>query len=130
MFEEEKKEEAKAQGEDLSSLWQEALKEQEEKEKEEKKEVLTPDIQEKLKKFLDLPLLIEVVVGSTTLTLGEVLNLGPGSVVELDNLVEEPVDIKVNGKLVAKGEIVVVEEKFGVKITDIVEREERVKKAL
>ena len=130
MFEEEKKEEAQAQGEDLSSLWQEALKEQEEKEREEKKEVLTPDIQEKLKKFLDLPLLIEVVVGSTTLTLGEVLNLGPGSVVELDNLVEEPVDIKVNGKLVAKGEIVVVEERFGVKITDIVEKEERVKKAL
>lgn len=129
-MEEGKREEAQTQGEDLSSLWQEALKEQEEKNKEEKKEVLTPDIQEKLKKFLDLPLLIEVVVGSTTLTLGEVLNLGPGSVVELDNLVEELVDIKVNGKLVAKGEIVVVEEKFGVKITDIVEREERVKKAL
>jgi len=129
-MEEEKREEAQVQGEALSSLWQETLKEQEEKEKEEKKEVLTPDIQEKLKKFLDLPLLIEVVVGSTTLTLGEILNLGPGSVVELDNLVEEPVDIKVNGKLVAKGEIVVVEEKFGVKITDIVEREERVKRAL
>jgi flagellar motor switch protein FliN/FliY len=106
------------------------LKEQQEKEKEEKREVLTPDIQEKLKKFLDLPLLIEVVVGSTTLTLGEILNLSPGSVVELDNLVEEPVDIKVNGKLVAKGELVVVEDKFGVKITDIVEREERVKRAL
>jgi Flagellar motor switch/type III secretory pathway protein len=45
-------------------------------------------------------------------------------------LVEEPVDIKVNGKLVAKGELVVVEEKFGVKITDIVEREQRVKRAL
>ncbi len=129
-MEEEKREEAQIQGEALSSPWQEALKEQEEKEREEKKEVLTPDIQEKLKKFLDLPLLIEVVVGSTTLTLGEILNLGPGSVVELDNLVEEPVDIKVNGKLVAKGEIVVVEEKFGVKITDIVEKEERVKKAL
>jgi flagellar motor switch protein FliN/FliY len=129
-MEEEKKEEAQTQGEALSSLWQEALKEQEEKEREEKKEVLTPDIQEKLKKFLDLPLLIEVVVGSTTLTLGEILNLGPGSVVELDKLVEEPVDIKVNGKLVAKGELVVVEEKFGVKITDIVEKEERVKRAL
>jgi flagellar motor switch protein FliN/FliY len=129
-MEEEKREEAQAQGEDLSSLWQEVLKEQEEKEREEKKEVLTPDIQEKLKKFLDLPLLIEVVVGSTTLTLEEVLNLGPGSVVELDNLVGESVDIKVNGKLVAKGEIVVVEERFGVKITDIVEKEERVKKAL
>jgi flagellar motor switch protein FliN/FliY len=129
-MEEEKREEEQTQGEGLSSLWQEALKEQEEKEREEKKEVLTPDIQEKLKKFLDLPLLVEVLVGSTTLTLGEILNLGPGSVVELDNLVEEPVDIKVNGKLVAKGEIVVVEEKFGVKITDIVEKEERVKKAL
>jgi flagellar motor switch protein FliN/FliY len=51
-------------------------------------------------------------------------------VVELDNLVEEPVYIKVNGKLVARGEIVVVEDKFGVKITDIVEKEERVKRAL
>jgi flagellar motor switch protein FliN/FliY len=70
------------------------------------------------------------VVGSTTLTLGEILNLGPGSVVELENLVEETVDIKVNGKLVARGELVVVEEKFSVKITDIVEREERVKRAL
>jgi flagellar motor switch protein FliN/FliY len=129
-LEEEKREEAQTQSEDLSSLWQEASKEQEEKERDEKKEVLTPDIQEKLKKFLDLPLLIEVVVGSTALTLGEILNLSPGSVVELDNLVEEPVDIKVNGKLVAKGELVVVEEKFGVKITDIVEREERVKRAL
>jgi flagellar motor switch protein FliN/FliY len=129
-MEEEKREEEQTQGEGLSSLWQEALKEQEEKEREEKREVLTPDIQEKLKKFLDLPLLIEVVVGSTTLTLGEILNLGPGSVVELDNLVEEPVYIKVNGKLVARGEIVVVEDKFGVKITDIVEKEERVKRAL
>jgi flagellar motor switch protein FliN/FliY len=129
-MEEEKREEEQTQGEGLSSLWQEALKEQEEKEREEKREVLTPDIQEKLKKFLDLPLLIEVVVGSTTLTLGEILNLGPGSVVELDNLVEEPVYIKVNGKLVARGEIVVVEDKFGVKIMDIVEKEERVKRAL
>jgi flagellar motor switch protein FliN/FliY len=129
-MEEEKREEEQTQGEGQSSLWQEALKEQEEKEREEKREVLTPDIQEKLKKFLDLPLLIEVVVGSTTLTLGEILNLGPGSVVELDNLVEEPVYIKVNGKLVARGEIVVVEDKFGVKITDIVEKEERVKRAL
>jgi len=129
-MEEEKREEAQTQGENLSSPWQEALKEQEGKDKEEKREVLTPDIQEKLRKFLDLPLLIEVVVGSTTLTLEEILNLGPGSVVELENLVEEPVDIKVNGKLVAKGELVVVEEKFGVKITDIVEKEERVRKAL
>ncbi|WP_029551744.1 flagellar motor switch protein FliN [Thermocrinis jamiesonii] len=118
--------------EELADLWQEALKEQEEKtkEKEESKALSTSEIQEKLKKFLDLPLVVEVVVGSTTLTLGEILNLGPGSVVELDNLVEEPVDIKVNGKLIAKGEIVVVEDKFGVKITDIVEKEERVKRSL
>ena len=126
-MEEKSKEEQKS--EDLTSLWQEALKEQV-KEKEEEKQDITPEIEEKLKKFLDLPLLVEVVVGSTKLTLGEILNLGPGSVVELDNLVEEPVDIKVNGKLVAKGEIVVVEDKFGVKITDIITKEERVKKAL
>ena len=122
-------EEQEQKNEDLSGLWQEALKEQV-KEKEEEKQDITPEIEEKLKKFLDLPLLVEVVVGSTKLTLGEILNLGPGSVVELDNLVEEPVDVKVNGKLVAKGEIVVVEDKFGVKITDIITKEERVKKAL
>jgi flagellar motor switch protein FliN/FliY len=63
-MEEEKREEVQAQGESSSSPWQEALKEQEGKDKEEKREVLTPDVQEKLKKFLDLPLLIEVVLNS------------------------------------------------------------------
>jgi len=68
-----------------------------------------------------------VVVGSTTLTLGELLHLAPGSVVELEQNVETPVDIKVNGKLIAKGEIVIVEDRFGVRIIDIIAREERIK---
>lgn len=94
---------------------------------EEKKEENTI---ERLKKFLDIPLQVEVIVGSTTLTLGELLKLAPGSVVELEQTVESPVEIKVNGKLIAKGEIVIVEERFGVRIIDILDTEDRMKHAL
>lgn len=94
---------------------------------EEKKEENTI---ERVKKFLDIPLQVEVIVGSTTLTLGELLKLAPGSVVELEQTVESPVEIKVNGKLIAKGEIVIVEERFGVRIIDILDTEDRMKHAL
>ena len=59
--------------------------------------------------------------------MGEVLNLSPGSVVELDKLAGEPVDVLVNGKLVARGEVVVIDENFGIRVTEIVSRAERVK---
>ena len=75
---------------------------------------------ELLKKFGDIPVDIEVVVGKAQKTIGELLNMGIGSVVELDREVNDLVDIKVNGKLIAKGELVVIENKLGVKIKEIV----------
>jgi flagellar motor switch protein FliN/FliY len=58
----------------------------------------------------------------------EILDLGPGSIVELDKLAGEPVDILVNNKLIAKGEVVVIDESFGVRITDIISKMERMNK--
>ncbi|MHB0868161.1 MAG: flagellar motor switch protein FliN [Chloroflexota bacterium] len=75
--------------------------------------------------LLDVPLRISVVLGRTTMSIRDVLTLGPGSVVELDKMAGEPVDIVANDKLVARGEVVVVDENFGVRVTDIVTLEKR-----
>jgi flagellar motor switch protein FliN/FliY len=77
--------------------------------------------------ILDVPLEISVVLGRTKKTIKEILELGPGSLVELDKLTEEPVEILVNGKKVALGEVVVIDENFGVRITSIVSNAERVR---
>ncbi len=74
---------------------------------------------EKFKMLLDIPMQVTVELGSTKMLIDEVLQLGAGAVVELDKLVGEPLEIKVNGKLVAMGESVVVNEKFGIRITEI-----------
>lgn len=76
--------------------------------------------------LLDVPLQVTVELGRTRMQIREILELGKGSVVELDKLAGEPVEIFVNGKLIAKGEVVTIDENFGVKITDIVSRQERV----
>ncbi|MHB1413662.1 MAG: flagellar motor switch protein FliN [Chloroflexota bacterium] len=70
--------------------------------------------------ILDVPLRMSVELGRTTMTIGEILALGPGSVIELDKLAGEPVDVVVNERLIARGEVVVVDENFGVRLTDIV----------
>lgn len=77
--------------------------------------------------IMDVPLQVTVELGRTRKQIREVLALGPGSVVELDKLAGEAVDVLVNGKLVAKGEVVVIDENFGVRITDIVSPAERVR---
>ncbi|URZ06263.1 flagellar motor switch phosphatase FliY [Clostridium felsineum] len=77
--------------------------------------------------ILDVPLEISVVLGRAKKSIKDILNLGTGSLVELDKLAEEPVEILVNGKKVAYGEVVVVDENFGVRITSIVDNEERIK---
>ncbi|GAA0121420.1 MAG: flagellar motor switch phosphatase FliY [Clostridium argentinense] len=77
--------------------------------------------------ILDVPLEVSVVLGSTKKNIRDILNLGTGSLIELDKLAEEPVDILVNGKKIAYGEVVVVDENFGVKITGIISGEERVR---
>ena len=80
----------------------------------------------KLDLLLDVPLEVSVELGRSRLSIQNLLALGPGSVIELDKLAGEPLDILVNGRLVARGAAVVVNDKFGVRITDIVSRAERV----
>lgn len=75
--------------------------------------------------IMDVPLQVTVELGRTRKLIRDILELAPGSVIELDKLAGEPVDILVNGKLIAKGEVVVIDENFGVRITDIVSPLER-----
>ena len=77
--------------------------------------------------ILDVPLDISVVLGRTKKSIQDILSLGTGSLIELDKLAEEPVEILVNGKQIALGEVVVVDENFGVRITNIVSNVERIK---
>ncbi len=77
--------------------------------------------------ILDIPLQVAVELGRTSMIINDLLQLGQGSVVELSKLAGEPLEILVNGKLLARGEAVVVNEKFGVRITDIISPLERVK---
>ena len=84
--------------------------------------------QRNLDLILDIPLRVSVVLGRTKRPIKDVLKIAPGSVVELDSLADEPVDILVNGTLVATGEVVVVNENFGVRITNIISTMERIKR--
>ncbi|WP_319541039.1 flagellar motor switch protein FliN [uncultured Pseudodesulfovibrio sp.] len=77
--------------------------------------------------ILDIPLDVSAELGRTKLLINELLQLGQGSVVELNKLAGEPLEIYVNGKLVARGEAVVINEKFGIRLTDIISPIERVK---
>ncbi len=76
--------------------------------------------------ILDIPLRVTVELGRTKMVVSELLNLGQGSVIELNKLAGEPMEVLVNDKLVARGEAVVVNEKFGVRLTDIISPAERV----
>jgi len=76
--------------------------------------------------LLDVPLDVSVELGRARLSIQDLLGLGPGSVIELDKIAGEPLDILVNDRLVARGEAVVVNDKFGVRITDIVSQSERI----
>ena len=76
--------------------------------------------------ILDIPLKVTVELGRTQIIIKDLLQLGQGSVLELDKLAGEPLEILVNGKLVAKGEVVVVNEKFGIRLTDIISPIERI----
>jgi len=74
----------------------------------------------KLKMILDVPLKVSVELGRTKMLVNDLLQLGQGSVIELDKIAGEPMEIMINEKLVAMGEVVVVNEKFGVRLTDVV----------
>ncbi len=76
--------------------------------------------------IMDIPLRVAVELGRTKMVVNDLLNLGQGSVIELNKLAGEPMEVLVNDKLVARGEAVVVNEKFGVRLTDIISPTERV----
>ena len=78
--------------------------------------------------ILDIPVSISMEVGSTEISIRNLLQLNQGSVIELDRLAGEPLDVLVNGTLVAHGEVVVVNEKFGIRLTDVISPSERIKK--
>jgi flagellar motor switch protein FliN/FliY len=90
----------------------------------------TPIDKKNLDFILDIPLQVTVELGRTKLLVKDILQLNQGAVVELTKLAGEPLDIFVNSKLVARGEAVVVNEKFGVRLVDIVSPNERVEKIL
>lgn len=87
-----------------------------------------PGTDVKLDVVLDIPVNISMEIGRTKISIRNLLQLNQGSVVELDRLAGEPMDVLVNGTLIARGEVVVVNEKFGIRLTDIISPAERVKK--
>ena len=81
-----------------------------------------------LDSILDVPVTISMEIGRTQINIRNLLQLNQGSVVELDRLAGEPMDVMVNGTLIAQGEVVVVNEKFGIRLTDIISPADRVKR--
>jgi flagellar motor switch protein FliN/FliY len=74
---------------------------------------------------LDVPVELSVEIGRTTMTIRETLAIGPGSIVSLDKMTGEPVDLLVNGRRIARGEVVAVDEEFGLRITEVVSPQQR-----
>ncbi|MCU4674710.1 flagellar motor switch protein FliN [Catenovulum sp. 2E275] len=82
----------------------------------------------KLDTILDIPVTISMEVGRSKISIRNLLQLNQGSVVELDRVAGEPLDVLVNGTLIAHGEVVVVNDKFGIRLTDVISQIERIKK--
>ncbi len=82
----------------------------------------------KLDVILDIPVRLSMEVGNTEINIRNLLQLNQGSVIELDRLAGEPLDVLVNGTLIAHGEVVVVNEKFGIRLTDVISPTERIKR--
>jgi len=78
-----------------------------------------PAVPESVNFLLDVSMTVEAILGTTELTVKDVLEIGPGSVIELDRVYGEPVDLFLNGRLVARGDVVIIGEQFGIKITEI-----------
>ncbi|HLS42867.1 MAG TPA: flagellar motor switch protein FliN [Paenalcaligenes sp.] len=90
--------------------------------------VESPDSDGDIHMIMDIPVQLTVELGRTRLTIKNILQLGQGSVVELDGLAGEPLDIFVNGYLIAQGEVVVVDEKYGIRVTDIITPSDRIQR--
>lgn len=96
-------------------------------------EVQAPDAEliasdEKLGMILDIPVTIAMELGRTSISVRDLLQLTQGSVIELDRIAGEPLDILVNGTLIARGEVVVINDKFGIRLTEVVSAAERIQK--
>lgn len=78
--------------------------------------------------ILDVPITLSAEIGQTQINIRNLLQLNQGSVVELDRLAGEPLDVLVNGTLIAHGEVVVINDKFGIRLTDVISQSERVKR--
>ena len=89
---------------------------------------LTTEEKRKLDTILDIPVTISMEVGRSKISIRNLLQLNQGSVVELDRVAGEPLDVLVNGTLIAHGEVVVVNDKFGIRLTDVISQIERIKK--
>ena len=124
--------------EDLS-MWDEALDEQAEAREaaetveleeltEDDSSPITGEEKRKLDAILDIPVTISMEVGRSNISIRNLLQLNQGSVVELDRVAGESLDVLVNGTLIAHGEVVVVNDKFGIRLTDVVSQVERIKK--
>jgi|TARA_R110000868_G_scaffold5881_4_gene34310 flagellar motor switch protein FliN/FliY len=89
---------------------------------------ITPAEKRKLDTILDIPVTISMEVGRSHISIRNLLQLNQGSVVELERVAGEPLDVLVNGTLIAHGEVVVVNDKFGIRLTDVISQIERIKK--
>ena len=89
---------------------------------------ITQEEKKKLDTILDIPVTISKEVGRSQISIRNLLQLNQGSVVELDRVAGEPLDVLVNGTLIAHGEVVVVNDKFGIRLTDVISQIERIKK--
>ena len=127
--------------EDGMDDWAAAMAEQAESEAQEGDDVQTAELDEftddapisqeekrKLDTILDIPVTISMEVGRSQISIRNLLQLNQGSVVELDRVAGEPLDVLVNGTLIAHGEVVVVNDKFGIRLTDVISQIERIKK--
>jgi flagellar motor switch protein FliN/FliY len=123
--------------EDLG-MWDEAMDEQASAEAQDAEPVALDELNEeapisgdekrKLDAILDIPVTISMEVGRSNISIRNLLQLNQGSVVELDRVAGEALDVLVNGTLIAHGEVVVVNDKFGIRLTDVISQVERIKK--
>lgn len=88
----------------------------------------TPVTNPKLDVILDIPVTLSMEVGNTEISIRNLLQLSQGSVIELSRMAGEPLDVKVNGTLIAHGEVVVVNDRYGIRLTDVISLQERIKK--
>ncbi|MGL5698223.1 MAG: flagellar motor switch protein FliN [Kluyvera sp.] len=114
----------------IDSLWGDAMSEQQMSESSsqaspETKDNVVANFSEDIDLILDIPVKMTVELGRTKMTIKELLRLSQGSVVSLEGLAGEPLDILINGYLIAQGEVVVISDKFGIRITDIITPSER-----